>query len=147
MELIERCAETALLKANRKQIALEIDVPPDLPPVRGDASLLRDVLQNLIDNAIQYTPRGGRIRVSADREDARSRDHRRRYRHRHSARRTGAHFRALLSRGCRALARSGRHRPGLSIAKHIVEAHGGRLWVESEVGHGSKFSFSVPLAA
>lgn len=35
---------------------------------------------------------------------------------------------------------------GLSIAKHIVEAHGGRLWVESEVGHGSKFSFSVPLA-
>ena len=35
---------------------------------------------------------------------------------------------------------------GLSIAKHIVEVHGGRLWVESEVGMGSKFSFSVPLA-
>ncbi len=35
---------------------------------------------------------------------------------------------------------------GLSIAKHIMEAHGGRLWVESEVGKGSKFSFSVPLA-
>ena len=65
IEFIERCAETALMKASRKQITLDIEIPPGLPPVRGDASLLRDVLQNLVDNAIQYTPPGGRIRVSA----------------------------------------------------------------------------------
>ena len=40
------------MKASRKQITLEIEIPPGLPPVRGDASLLRDVLQNLVDNAI-----------------------------------------------------------------------------------------------
>src|SRR5208282_297840 len=65
LELIEGCAETTLLKASRKQITLEIDLPPGLPAVRGDASLLRDVLQNLLDNAIQYTQEGGRIRVNA----------------------------------------------------------------------------------
>jgi len=59
LELIERCAEITLLKATRKQITLELNVPPGLPAVRGDASLLREVLQNLLDNAIQYTPGAG----------------------------------------------------------------------------------------
>jgi two-component system, OmpR family, phosphate regulon sensor histidine kinase PhoR len=146
MEVIERSAETTLLKASRKQIALEVDVAPDLPMVRGDASLLRDVLQNLIDNAIQYTSERGRIQVSAcvvarevvvcvadtgigiplvDQERIFERFYR---------------VDAARSR------EAGGTGLGLSIAKHIVEAHGGRLWVESEVGHGSKFFFSVPLA-
>jgi two-component system, OmpR family, phosphate regulon sensor histidine kinase PhoR len=124
-----------------------VDVPPGLPMVRGDASLLRDVLQNLMDNAIQYTPEGGRIHVNAtvgprdvvvcvsdtgigipliDQERIFERFYR---------------VDAARSR------EAGGTGLGLSIAKHIVEAHGGRLWVESEVGRGSKFSFSVPLAA
>jgi two-component system, OmpR family, phosphate regulon sensor histidine kinase PhoR len=145
--LVERCAETALLKSAQKQIALEIDVPPGLPPVRGDASLLRDVLQNLLDNAIQYTPAGGRIQVSAAagvREVI------------VSVIDTGigiplADQERIFERFYRVDA--GRSREaggtglGLSIAKHIVEVHGGRLWVESEVGLGSRFSFSIPLAA
>jgi len=146
-ELIEGCAETTLLKASRKQITLEIDIPPGLPAGRGDASLLRDVLQNLLDNAIQYTPAGGRIQVSA----------------------TAAAREAIITvadtgigipvteqerifeRFYRADAARSREAGGtglgLSIAKHIVEAHGGRLWVESTVGSGSRFYFSIPLAA
>ena len=143
-ELVERCAETTLLKASRKQIALEMDVPATLPAVRGDASLLREVLQNLLDNAIQYTPAGGRIRVSATagpREAV------------VTVADTGigiplADQERIFERFYRVDAARSREAGGtglgLSIAKHIVEAHGGRLWVESEVGHGSKFSFSVP---
>ena len=146
LDLVERCAETTVIKASRKQIVLEIDVPPGLPAVRGDAMLLREVLQNLLDNAIQYTPEGGRIHVSAtagEREAV------------ITVADTGigiplADQERIFERFYRVDAARSREAGGtglgLSIAKHIVEAHGGRLWVESEVGHGSKFSFSIPLA-
>lgn len=145
-ELIEGCAETTLLKASRKQISFSMKVPAGIPALRGDASLLHDVLQNLLDNAIQYTPPGGRIVVGAaagphevtitisdsgigiplaDQERIFERFYR---------------VDAARSR------EAGGTGLGLSIAKHIVEAHGGRLWVESAVGQGSKFSFSIPLA-
>jgi signal transduction histidine kinase len=108
--------------------------------------LLHDVLQNLVDNAIQYTPPGGRIRVSArvnsnevvievadtgigipliDQERIFERFYR---------------VDAARSR------EAGGTGLGLSIAKHIIDAHNGRLWVESTVGEGSRFSLSIPLA-
>jgi two-component system, OmpR family, phosphate regulon sensor histidine kinase PhoR len=145
-EVIERCTETSQLKANRKRIALEVNVPAALPVVHGDASLLRDVVQNLLDNAVQYTPEGGRVCISAtagSREAVVTVDD------------TGigiplADQERIFERFYRVDAARSREAGGtglgLSIAKHIVEAHGGRLWVESEVGHGSKFSFSVSLA-
>jgi two-component system phosphate regulon sensor histidine kinase PhoR len=147
MELIEGCAETALMKANKKQIILDIEIPPGLPPVRGDAELLKDVLQNLLDNAIQYTGTGGRIRVTAEAgpRDATV-----------TVADTGigiplADQERIFERFYRVDAARSREAGGtglgLSIAKHIMEAHGGRLWVESEVGKGSRFSFSIPLAA
>jgi two-component system phosphate regulon sensor histidine kinase PhoR len=146
-ELMEGCAETTLLKANRKQITLEIDIPPGMPALRGDSSLLRDVLQNLLDNAIQYTPPGGRIHVnvaSGAREAV------------ITVADTGIGIpvteqERIFERFFRLDAARSREAGGtglgLSIAKHIVEAHGGRLWVESTVGSGSKFSFSVPFAS
>lgn len=146
-DVIERCVETGQLKATRKRIALEVDVPAHLPLVHGDSSLLRDVVQNLVDNAVQYTPEGGRVRISAsadNREAIVSVDD------------TGigiplADQERIFERFYRVDAARSREAGGtglgLSIAKHIVEAHGGRLWVESEVGHGSKFSFSLSLAA
>lgn len=147
LELVERCAEITLLQASRKQIVLEIDVPAELPAVRGDTMLLREVLQNLLDNAIQYTPEGGRIRVSA-----RAGEHEVIL----TVADTGigiplADQERIFERFYRVDAARSREAGGtglgLSIAKHIVETHGGRLWVESEVGHGSAFSFSVPLAS
>jgi len=145
LELIEGCTETTLLKANRKEITLEITVPPQLPPVRGDAALLRDVLQNLLDNAIQYTPARGHISVvaTAGRREAVV-----------TVTDTGigiplADSERIFERFYRVDAARSREAGGtglgLSIAKHIVEAHGGKLWVESTVGQGSKFSFSLPL--
>ena len=146
-ELIQGCAETALLKARRKQLALEVDVPPALPVVLGDASLLREVLQNLLDNAIQYTPSGGEVHVSASatfREAS------------VTVSDTGigiplADQERIFERFYRVDAARSREEGGtglgLSIAKHIVETHGGRLQVESEVGRGSSFSFSIPLAS
>jgi two-component system phosphate regulon sensor histidine kinase PhoR len=145
LELIEGCTETTLLKANRKEITLEITVPPQLPAVRGDAALLRDVLQNLLDNAIQYTPARGHISVSATagpREAV------------VTVANTGigiplADSERIFERFYRVDAARSREAGGtglgLSIAKHIVEAHGGKLWVESTVGQGSRFSFSLPL--
>jgi two-component system, OmpR family, phosphate regulon sensor histidine kinase PhoR len=147
LELIEGCTETTLLKANRKEITLEISVPPQLPPVRGDATLLRDVLQNLLDNAIQYTPAGGHISVAATAGPREAII---------TVADTGigiplADSERIFERFYRVDAARSREAGGtglgLSIAKHIVEAHGGKLWVESTVGQGSKFSFSLPLDA
>ncbi|HEY0701524.1 MAG TPA: ATP-binding protein [Candidatus Acidoferrales bacterium] len=146
IELIEGCAETTLLKASRKQITLEIEVPPGLPPVRGDAGLLRDVLQNLLDNAIQYTPEGGHIRVTSDLRGREAVV---------TVSDTGigiptADKERIFERFYRVDAARSREAGGtglgLSIAKHIVEAHGGHLWVDSTIGEGSKFSFSIPIA-
>jgi two-component system phosphate regulon sensor histidine kinase PhoR len=64
-ELIDACAETTRLKAAEKNLSLKLDCPSDLPAVRGDSIRLREVLQNLLDNAVQYTPSGGTITVQA----------------------------------------------------------------------------------
>jgi two-component system phosphate regulon sensor histidine kinase PhoR len=143
--LIEACLETARLKAAQRNLTLDVRVPPDLPLVRGDANRLQEVLQNLLDNAVQYTLPGGRIELSASRvgdavvltvadtgigipQAEQGRIFERFYR-----------VDAARSR------EAGGTGLGLSIARHIVDAHGGRLWVESVVGEGSYFHFSIPV--
>jgi len=144
-EFVEACLETARLRAGSKGISLEADYPPNFPALRGDANRLREVLQNLLDNAVMYTPSGGHIRLEA-------------------VARNGAAILTVSDTGIGIpqsdqekiferfyrvdAARSreaGGTGLGLAIAKHIVEAHGGRLWVESAVAQGSKFHFSIPL--
>ncbi|MGC1936322.1 MAG: ATP-binding protein [Candidatus Acidiferrales bacterium] len=145
--LVETGVEAVRLAASQKQLSLGASHPQrNLPRVRGDVGLLREVLRNLLDNAIQYTAAGGRIEVStaasgefvvftvADTgigipQNDQSRIFERFYRV------DAARSREVGGTGL-----------GLAIAKHIVEAHGGKIWVESVVGEGSKFHFSVPLA-
>ncbi len=146
-ELVEGCAATTLFKASQRNIALNLSYPPELPAVRGDAGLLREVLQNLLDNAVQYTSPGGRVNLSAA-----TRDHEAVI----TVADTGigiplADQERIFERFYRVDAARSREVGGtglgLSIAKHIVEAHGGRLWVESTIGAGSQFHFSIPLAS
>ena len=147
-ELIEICLETTQHRAAEKEIDVELAHPGrigDLPDIAGDRRRLAEILQNLLDNATQYTLAGGRITVSAEARDAdvvftvtdtgigipksdQSRIFERFYR-----------VDAARSR------EAGGTGLGLAIAKHLVEVHGGRIWVESEIGQGSRFHFSVPI--
>ncbi len=144
-EFVEPCLETARLRVESKGISLEVDFPPNFPPIRGDAHRLREVLQNLLDNAVQYTPAGGHIRLTAVSRNGAAVI---------TVADTGigipqADQEKIFERFYRVDAARSREAGGtglgLAIAKHIVEAHGGRLWVESAVAQGSKFHFSIPL--
>lgn len=144
-QLIEACYETAQRRAAEKDLSLSLNVPSQLPEVAADIRRLQEVLQNLLDNAIQYTLPGGKIVLSAEaRGDEVI----------FNVADTGigipqADQPRIFERFYRVdVARSreaGGTGLGLSISKHLVEAHGGRIWVESEVGAGSKFYFSVPV--
>ncbi len=144
--LVESCLVTAKLKAVPKHLALDVRLPEGLPTVRGDSNRLQEVLQNLLDNAVQYTPRGGRIQVSVSCVDNQAVI---------TVADTGigipqAEQVRIFERFYRVDADRSREAGGtglgLSIARHIVEAHGGRLWVESAVGEGSRFHFNLPAA-
>lgn len=144
-QLIESCLETAQRRATEKDLRISVNMPQRLPDIAGDRRRLAEVLQNLLDNAIQYTLPGGQIMVSAETgEDEVIL----------TVSDTGigipkADQSRIFERFYRVdVARSreaGGTGLGLAIAKHLVDVHGGRLWVESEVSQGSQFHFSVPV--
>ncbi|MGH9744012.1 MAG: two-component system histidine kinase PnpS [Candidatus Acidiferrum sp.] len=144
-QLIESCLETAQHRAAEKDLRISVNMPQRLPDIAGDRRHLAEVLQNLLDNAIQYTLPGGQIVVSAETSGEEVI---------FTVSDTGigipkADQPRIFERFYRVdVARSreaGGTGLGLAIAKHLVEVHGGRLWVDSEVGQGSQFHFSVPL--
>jgi len=133
-------------KALQRNIHISVEISPDLPPVPADEALLVQVFVNLLDNAVKYTPEGGQVQVRARQEDGATRV---------DVCDTGIgippeHLPRIFERFYRV--DKGRSRQlggtglGLAIVKHIVERHGGRVWVASTPGEGSTFSFTLPNA-
>jgi two-component system, OmpR family, phosphate regulon sensor histidine kinase PhoR len=141
-------AERLRLFAERQGVTLIVDTPADLPRVRGDASRLGQVVVNLVHNAVKFSPDGGdvTVRTFSDRDEvvtavedhgigvpAAARD------------RIFERFYKVDRARLRAEAGGGTGL-GLAIARHVVEQHGGRIWVESEEGAGATFSFALPTS-
>jgi two-component system phosphate regulon sensor histidine kinase PhoR len=130
-----------------KNLQAEVDVPDDLPPLRADEGRLQEVVYNLLDNAVKYSPPGGRIVVRAERTgDTISL----------SVTDNGAGIPArdlprIFERFYRA--DKARHRDlggtglGLSIVKHIVQLHGGSVEAASELGRGTTVQVRLPMVA
>ncbi len=142
-ELLRKVIEVVRAEAQEKGINLELKAESPLP-VYADAQRIRQVLNNLLSNALRYTPSGGRITVTARRIDAGVKV---------AVSDTGPgippeelpHIFDRFWRGDRSRSRSsGGSGLGLSIAKKLVEAHGGRIEVQSKPGKGTTFCFWIP---
>jgi histidine kinase len=130
-----------------KGVSLSLDLPADLPTVHADTDRLLQVLTNLLNNALHYTPSGGRVALSAQRLGqevfVRVVDTGIGIPPEHLPYIFDRFYRVDKSRSRQAGGGSG---IGLTISKHLVEAHGGRIWVESAgEGRGSTFTFTLPL--
>jgi signal transduction histidine kinase len=143
-EILQRVIAHIHPTLEEKQIALEAQIADDLPTVAVDPQRIEQVLLNLLDNACRYTPPGGKIVLSAYREDGAV----------HVSVRDGGpgiapedlpHIFERFYRGDKSRARSsGGTGLGLSIAKALIEAHGGRIWAENAPQGGACFHFTVP---
>ncbi|HXG92071.1 MAG TPA: ATP-binding protein [Blastocatellia bacterium] len=130
----------------RGEVAFEVLID-DSFSVQADRSRLEQILYNLVDNAVKFNRAGGSVTVSAEEKDGRAAIH---------VEDTGAGIAAAdLPRVFERLYRADKSRSrrvegtglGLAIVKHLVQAHGGEVSVISELGRGSRFTFTLPLAA
>ena len=127
-------------------VEFKADLDPRLPIVMGDRDRLIQVVSNLVNNAIKYSPEGGTVTLSSRADSGFALI---------SVTDTGLgippdeighvfeRFRRVRSGAAQSIPGTGL---GLTIVKQIVEMHGGKIWVESAVGHGSAFHFTIPLA-
>ena len=133
--------------AAKKDIAVEFDVPAACPPLSFDAGKMEQVMNNLIGNAVKFSHRGTQVRVRlttapdmvtvavADRGQG------------IPAADLPKLFKPFSKVSVRSTDGEQSTGLGLAIVRRIVEGHGGRIWVESQVGQGSTFFFTLPVAA
>jgi PAS domain S-box-containing protein len=145
-EVVNQVASSLQREFQHRGLTLTLDVPSDLPEVFADPRRLSQILTNLLANAYKYTQQGGatiRVRAVDGRLQVDVAD-------------TGVGVseedrEKLFTRFFRADDTAVRQQPGtglgLNITKSLVELHGGKIWVESEPGQGSTFSFTLPLPA
>ena len=145
-KVVARAVRSARHLAESKNIALEMETVPHLPDIEGDPERLEQVMDNLLNNAVKFTPRGGQVTVRVQLRQM--------YAAQIEVTDTGigippADMPYLFSRFHRAENVAGQAVPGTGLGLHIAEAiikeHGGRIDVESEVGKGSTFRFVLPL--
>jgi two-component system phosphate regulon sensor histidine kinase PhoR len=133
------------LFAERQGVRLRTEVPADLPVVRGDEARIGQVLVNLLHNAVKFSPDGGDVVVRVQQGDGEVvttvEDHGIGIPKAAQARIFERFYKVDPAR-----VRGGGTGLGLAIARHVIGQHGGRIWVESEEGSGSRFSFALPVA-
>lgn len=152
-ELLAQTLDAYQARAEEQGVSLEHVEDAPLPPIPADASRFQRVVRNLVDNALRFTPAGGRIRVQArlngevalvsvsDTGDGVAPD---------ELERVFDRFyrgEAARSRGRAPDGRAVGAGLGLAIARGLVQAHGGRIWAEPTKGGGATFHFTLPLTA
>ncbi len=145
--VVEFSLKPLVLQFQEKGVVLENHVPADLPTIIADEQQISWVISNLVTNALKYTHTGGRVALSARKQEETIVV---------SVEDTGQgiaeeHQEKIFDKFVQvkrvADATPGSVGLGLAIAKEIVEAYGGRIWVKSQVGKGSAFSFTMPVKA
>jgi signal transduction histidine kinase len=143
-EALERGVVMVRERATKDGIKLVLQLDPEVELVTGDERRIRQVIFNLLSNAVKFTPAGGRIDVASARVDGHveisvsdtgpgiaPEDQERIF---EEFQQTEAGIRQREGTGL-----------GLALSKRLVELHGGRIWVESRAGSGSRFVFSLPM--
>ena len=144
-ELINQAVAAVRAQAEAKGVSVTIDLPDELPPVNIDSHRISQVLRNLLENAVAHTAQGDSITVTAEQRDNWVEV---------AVADTGGgiptedlpYIFERLYRVDKSRARAtGGSGLGLTIARSLVEAHGGRIEAQSELGKGSRFTFTIPI--
>ena len=142
-EVIHDAVESFYGVASEKGMVIEEDIPQDLPEIEVDGNRVKQVIANLLSNAIKFSNGGREVKVRAELRDnevlVQVIDH-----GIGIPEQAMPHLFERFYRAKDSMARGGAGL-GLYISKQIIEAHGGRIWAESQPGKGSTFSFTLPL--